>query len=59
MAELAGSARVSPRKRGEAETVLRLYRQRTADLHARLSLGEPEVVPLGLLMLVPEGKHGA
>ena len=59
LAELAGSARVSPSKRGEAETVLRLYRQRTADLQARLSLGEPEVVPLGLLMLVPEGKHGA
>ena len=42
------------RERTEAETVLRLYRKRTADLAARLDFRVPEIIPLGLLMLVPE-----
>lgn len=39
--------------RSEADGVLRLYRQRVSDLDARLRLTEPQVVPLGLLMIVP------
>ena len=41
--------------RSEADGVLRLYRQRIADLDAHIQLLEPEIVPLGLLMIVPEG----
>jgi SNF2 family DNA or RNA helicase len=40
--------------RSEADGVLRLYRQRIADLDAHIQLLEPEIVPLGLLMIVPE-----
>lgn len=47
-----------PAHRSEADGVLRLYRQRVADLEARLHLAEPELVPLGLLMIVPEGGRG-
>jgi hypothetical protein len=43
-----------PARRAEADGVLRLYRQRREDLEARLALGEPEVIPLGLLMLIPD-----
>jgi superfamily II DNA or RNA helicase len=50
-----------PRTRGEAEGVLRIYRQRLRDLDARLDLRPPEVVPLGVLMVLPErlAAHGA
>ena len=41
--------------RSEADGVLRLYWQRIADLDAHIQLLEPEIVPLGLLMIVPEG----
>ncbi len=41
-------------KRTEADTVLRIYRQRMEDLEGRLALSEPEVRPLGLLMILPE-----
>jgi Mn-dependent DtxR family transcriptional regulator len=43
-----------PARRTEAEGVLRLYQQRREDLDARLALGDPEIVPLGLLMLIPD-----
>jgi superfamily II DNA or RNA helicase len=48
-----------PAHRSEADGVLRVYRQRMAILDSRLRFGAPEVVPLGLLMLVPEGRRGA
>jgi superfamily II DNA or RNA helicase len=46
-------------KRSEAESVLQIYQQRMAHLEARLALGTTEIVPLGLLMLVPEADRGA
>ncbi len=45
-----------PRARSEAEGVLRIYRQRLRDLEARLDLRPPEIVPIGVLMVVPEGE---
>ena len=46
-------------KRSEAESVLRIYEQRIAHLEARLALSAPEILPLGLLMMVPEARRGA
>ncbi|MCA9030222.1 MAG: hypothetical protein KDA66_05390, partial [Planctomycetaceae bacterium] len=40
--------------RFEAEGVLRLYEQRMKQLDALSDLREPEVMPLGILMLMPE-----
>ena len=48
-----------PARRSEADGVLRIHEQRIKDLDARLALNEPEMVPLGVLMLVPEGTNGA
>ena len=48
-----------PSKCREAETVLRIYRQRMRDLEARLVIQEPEIQPLGLLMIVPEAMDAA
>jgi hypothetical protein len=45
--------------RVEAEGVLRIHEQRLTTLNRLLDLREPEVVPLGVLMLIPEVKHGA
>jgi len=59
LAALSSDRSASPRQRAEAETVLRVYQQRMRDLGARLQLAEPEVVPLGMLMLVPEDDDGA
>jgi superfamily II DNA or RNA helicase len=41
-------------KRSEAEGVLRLYRQRRQVLDMLGDLRSPEVIPLGVLMLIPE-----
>jgi hypothetical protein len=44
---------------------MQLYKKRMAELTARLALEKPTILPLGLLMLVPEklaekeGGHGA
>jgi hypothetical protein len=43
-----------PSRRSEAEGVLQLYKKRMAELTARLALEKPTILPLGLLMLVPE-----
>jgi len=48
-----------PAKCREAETVLRIYKQRLKDREVRLNVHEPEIQPLGLLMIVPEGTDGA
>jgi hypothetical protein len=45
--------------RVEAEGVLRIFEQRVGFLNKLLDLREPEVVPLGVLMLLPEATHGA
>lgn len=42
------------RLRSEADGVLRIFRQRMADLDRRLDLQRPEIQPLGVLMVVPE-----
>jgi hypothetical protein len=42
--------------RAEAESVLRFYERRRGQLQERGELRAPEVVPLGMLMLVPRGK---
>lgn len=41
--------------RAEAEAILRAYERRQAKIQERRELRDPEVVPLGLLMLVPRG----
>ncbi|NTU84578.1 MAG: hypothetical protein HGA45_35310, partial [Chloroflexales bacterium] len=43
----------APRLRGDAEHAIRIFAQRSADIEARLALRPPEVLPLGVLMLVP------
>ncbi len=49
-----------PARRSEAEGVLRIYEQRMSQLQARLKLHAPEIVPLGMLMIVPkEDSRGA
>ena len=59
LAAYATDRRQPPGLRSEADGVLRIYRQRLTDLDSRLNLGEPEVVPIGLLMLVPGGTYGS
>lgn len=55
LAAFAADRSQPPAHRSEADGVLRIFRQRLADLEARLALGPAEIVPLGLLMLVPDG----
>jgi superfamily II DNA or RNA helicase len=43
--------------RAEAESVLRFYERRRGQLQEQGELRDPEVVPLGLLMLVPRGER--
>jgi len=50
--------RQSPAARAEAEGVLRLYQQRIAGLDSMAELRDPEIIPLGMLMIVPEVDHG-
>ncbi|MEA5540353.1 helicase-related protein [Limnoraphis robusta Tam1] len=45
-----------PKLRSEADGVLRLYHQRQQDLENRLHLHPLEIVPIGVLMLVPRSK---
>lgn len=40
--------------RSEAEGVLRIYAQRCGELDARTSLKDPAVIPLGILMIIPQ-----
>jgi hypothetical protein len=54
LAAFATDASQSPARRSEADGVLRIHRQRQMELEARFALGEPEIVPLGVLMIVPE-----
>ena len=59
LAAFATDTSLSPARRSEADGVLRIHRQRQEELDARLALGEPEIIPLGVLMMVPEHSHGA
>jgi len=58
LAAFAADAMQSGLARSEADGALRIYRQRMTILEDLLALGTPEVVPLGLLMLLPEEAHG-
>jgi hypothetical protein len=57
LAAFASDRGQHPARRSEADGVLRLHRQRLQALEARLALGKPEIVPLGVLMLAPEEAH--
>jgi len=48
-----------PSQRSAAEGVLQLFRQRTLALERLMDLRPPEVILLGVLMLVPEVNHGS
>jgi hypothetical protein len=45
-------------RRTEARAAQTLYRDRTAALDDRIALSEPEIIPIGMLMLVPGDAHG-
>jgi hypothetical protein len=49
----------APAKRSEADGVLRIHEKRKKILDALLALGKPQIVPLGVLMLLPEVNHVA
>ena len=49
----------APAKRSEADGVLRIHEKRKKILDALLALGEPQIVPLGVLMLMPEVNHAS
>lgn len=53
LAGFATDARYPARARAEAEGVLRLYQRRQRDLERRRHVRSAEVVPLGMLLLVP------
>ncbi len=57
LAAFAADSSRSVAKRSEADGVLRLYRQRLEEHTSRLALSEPEIIPLGLLMILPEGSR--
>jgi len=46
-------------RRAEADNLLTLYTTRNNHIDARADLREPDIIPLGVLMLVPEDRHGA
>lgn len=49
-----------PRLRSQADALLKLYRHRQNLLKLRGQFAPPEVIPLGLLMVVPQGvNHGS
>jgi hypothetical protein len=54
LAAFASDGSQPPGSRSAADGVLRIYRQRLEGLEARLAMRAPEVVPLGILMLVPK-----
>ena len=45
-------------KRHEADGVIRIYRQRLADLDGMADLSAGEANPLGMLLIVPGGHRG-
>jgi hypothetical protein len=55
LAAFATDAVVPTTSRREAETALRLYRDRQTDLDRRRPLPGEDITPLGLLLLVPGG----
>ncbi len=43
------------RRRSEADAAVEVFQSRTAELKRRLALRAPEVAPIGMLMIIPEG----
>lgn len=58
LAAFGSDADQSPAKRSEADGVLRIHAKRKKILDALLDLGQPQVMPLGVLMLMPEAFDG-
>ena len=56
LAAFASDRSQRPSQRSEADGVLRIYQQRTRALEMLMDLRPPEVILLGVLMLVPEVK---
>ncbi|NUQ74894.1 MAG: hypothetical protein HUU21_15195, partial [Polyangiaceae bacterium] len=64
LAAYAADGAEPPRRRSQAQTVLRIHSDRAARLAGYRELSAPSVLPLGLLLLVAqgakkEGRHGA
>jgi len=59
LAAFASDRAQRPSQRSEADGVLRIFRQRTHALERLMDLRPPEVILLGVLMLVPEVNHGS
>jgi hypothetical protein len=57
LAAFATDTAAPSNSRREAETALRLYRDRLADLDRRRTLPGEDITPLGLLLLVPGGSR--
>ncbi|NLE36763.1 MAG: DEAD/DEAH box helicase [Pirellulaceae bacterium] len=58
LAAFASDGRQTPSKRSEADGVLRIYQKRIDMLDSLAALAEPEIIPLGVLMLIPsEASH--
>ena len=57
MAAFGSDGGQSPAKRSEADGVLRIHEKRKKILDALLDIGPPQIVPLGVLMLVPEFRN--
>jgi superfamily II DNA or RNA helicase len=53
LAGFAADTGQPPRLRSEADSILRIYRQRMAALQTQLDIGSPETRLLGVLMIVP------
>ncbi|MFO0761095.1 MAG: helicase-related protein [Byssovorax sp.] len=58
LAALASDAAVPARLRGEAQAVLRLHKDRAERVAQRSDLEAPRLIPLGLLLLVPQKGAG-
>ena len=59
LAAFASDRSQRPSQRSEADGVLRIYQQRTQALDMLAEIRSPEVILLGVLMLVPEVPHGS
>ena len=59
LAAFASDRSQRPSHRSEADGVLRIYQQRTRTLDMLTEIRSPEVILLGVLMLIPEVPHGS
>ena len=59
LAEIRDDTTQPTRLRSQASALIKLYQQRIDRLMLRSQFSAPEVIPLGLLMVIPEVAHGA